>query len=89
MWNIKNNMEDMRRRKGKVNWGKSEGEMNHKRLILRNKLRVLEGRGLEDWVSLVVGIKEVMYCMEHWVWCINNVFWNTERKLKNKNVLKS
>lgn len=39
-------MEDIRRRKGKVNWGKSEGDMNHERLwTLRNKLRVLEGVG--------------------------------------------
>ena len=35
--------------------------------------------GVEGWVSLVVGIKEGMYCMEHWVWCINNEFWNTEK----------
>ena len=48
-------MEDIRRRKGKVNWGKSEGEMNHERLwTLRNKLRVLEERGMEGWVSLAV-----------------------------------
>ena len=20
------------------------------------------------------------YCMGHWVWCINNEFWNTEKK---------
>ena len=41
-------MEDVRRRKGKVNWGKLEGEMNHERLwTLRNKLRVLEGSGGE------------------------------------------
>ena len=40
-------MEDIRRRKGKVNWGKLEGKMKHERLrTLRNKLRVLEGRGL-------------------------------------------
>ena len=39
-------MEDIRRRKGKVNRRKSEGEMNHERLwTLRNKLKVLEGRG--------------------------------------------
>ena len=39
-------MEDIRRRKGKVNWGKTEGEMNQERWwTLRNKLRVLEGRG--------------------------------------------
>ena len=23
-------------------------------------------------------IKEGMYCMEHWVSCINNILWNTE-----------
>jgi len=39
-----------------------EGEMNHERLwILKNKLRVLEGRGVEGWVSLVMGIKEGTY----------------------------
>ena len=48
MWNIRNNIEDIGRRKGKVNWGKSEGEMKHERLwTLRNKLRVLEGRVFE------------------------------------------
>ena len=36
-------------------------------------------------MSLVVGIKEGMYCMEHWVWFINNESWNTEKiKLKKK-----
>ena len=49
LWSVRNNTEDIRRRKGKVNWGKSEGEMNHERLwTLRNKLRVLEGRGWGD-----------------------------------------
>ena len=39
-------MEDIRRRKGKVNWGKLEREAKHERLwTLRNKLRVLEGMG--------------------------------------------
>ena len=39
-------MEDIRRRKGKVNWEKLEGEKNHERLwTLRNKLRVLGGMG--------------------------------------------
>ena len=47
LWSIRNNMEDIRRRKGKVNWGKAEGETKHERLwTLRTKLRVLEGRGL-------------------------------------------
>ena len=38
------------------------------------------GGGAGGWVSLVVGIVEGTYCMEHWVWCINNEFWNTEKK---------
>ena len=75
MWSIRNNTEDIRRRKGKVNWRRSEGETNHDRLwTLRNKLRVLEGRRVGGWVNLVVGIKEGTYCTEHWVWCINNEF---------------
>ena len=70
----------MGRWRGEVNWGKLEGETKHERLWTpRNKLRVLEGREV-GWVSLVVGIKEDTYCMEHWVWCINKEFWNTEKK---------
>ena len=42
--------------------GKSEGEKNHeRRWTLKNKLRVLEGRGVGGWVSLVMGIKEGTY----------------------------
>ena len=42
--------------------GKSEGETNHERLwTLRNKLRVLEGRGMGGWVGLVMGIEEGTY----------------------------
>ena len=58
-----------------MSWGKLEEEMNHESLwTLKNKLRVLEGRGVGGWVSAVVGIMEGMYCIEHWVWCINNEF---------------
>ena len=58
-----------------------EGEVNHERLwTLKNNLRVLEGWGVGGWVSLVVGIMEGTYCTEPWVWCINNKFWNTEKK---------
>ena len=72
-------MEDIRRRKGKVKGGESEGEMNHKRLwTLRNKLRVLGGVGA--WVSPVMGIKEGTYCMEHWVLYENNESWITTSK---------
>ena len=74
-------MEDIRRRKGKMKGGKSEGETNHERLwTLRNKLRVLEGRGEGGLVSPVMGIKEGTYCMEHWVLYENNGSWITTSK---------
>ena len=58
--------------------------MNHETMwTLRNKLRVLEGRGVGRCVSLVVGMKEGTHCMEHWVWCINNEFWNTHTHTLN------
>ena len=77
-------MEDIRRRIGKVNWGKLEGEMNDEKLwILRNKLRVLERRKVEGWVTLVVGIKEDTYCMEHWVLYVNSESWNTASRTNN------
>ena len=42
--------------------GKSEGEKNHeRRWTLKNKLRVLEGRGVGGWISPVMGIKEGTY----------------------------
>ena len=48
-WSVRNNMEDIRRRKEKVNWGTLEGEMNHERLWTpRNRVRVLEGRGMGE-----------------------------------------
>ena len=80
---IRNNTEDIGRWRGEVRWGKSERETNYERLwTLRNKLMVLEGTWVRGWVSLEVGIAEGMYCMEHWMWCINNEFWNTEKKIK-------
>ena len=55
--------------------------MNHKRLwTLGNKLRVSEGRGVGDWDRLVMGIKEGMYCMEHWVLYANNESLNIASK---------
>ena len=45
LWSIRNNMGDIRRRKGKVNWGKLKGEKKQEKLwTLRNKLRVWEER---------------------------------------------
>ena len=59
-----------------------EGEVNHERLwTLKNNLRVLKEQGVGGWGNQVVGIKEGTYYMEHWVWCINNVLWITEKKL--------
>ena len=46
----------------------------------RNTLRVLEERELGESVSPVMGIKEGMYCMEHWVLHANNESWNTTSK---------
>ena len=77
----------MGRWRGEVSWGKLEGETNHERLwTLRNKLRVLEGKGMEGRMSLVVGIKEGTYCMEHWEWCKNNEYCYAEnlKKIFNK-----
>ena len=68
-------------RKGRMKGGRLEGEMNHERLwTLRNKLRVLEGRGVGGWVSLVMSIKEGSYCMEHCVLYTNNESWITTSK---------
>ena len=36
------------------------------------------------WGSLVVGIMEGMYCMEHWVWCKNNGYCYAEKKFKKE-----
>lgn len=55
--------------------------MNHERLWTPgNKLKVLEGRGLGGWVSLVMGIKEGTDCMEHWVLYANSESWTTTSK---------
>ena len=62
-----------------------EGEVNHERLwTLKNNLRVLKGWGIGSCVSLVVGIMEGTYCMEHWVWYKNNEFCYAEKKFKKK-----
>ena len=55
--------------------------MNHERLWTPgNKLRALEGRWVGRWASPVMGIKEGLYCVEHWVLCANNESWNTTSK---------
>ena len=42
--------------------------MKHERLwTVRGKLRTSEGRGVGDWDRPVMGSKEGMYCMVHWV----------------------
>ena len=81
MWNIKNSMEDIKKRKGKMKGGESEGEINHEILWTPgNKLRVSEGMGVGEWVSLVMGIKEGTYFNELWVLYGNNESWNTTSK---------
>ena len=81
MWNIRNNREDIRRRKGKMKGGESEGGMNHERLWTPgNKLRVSAGRGVGGWASPMMGINEGMYYMEHWVLHTNNKPWHTTSK---------
>ena len=34
---------------------------------MRNKLRASEGRGVGEWDRLMMGSKEGMYSMVHWV----------------------
>jgi len=59
MWNIRNSMEDIRGRKGKLKGEKSEMETNHERLwTLGNNLRVSEGRRVGGGGNKVMGIKE-------------------------------
>ena len=76
-------MEDHRGRKGKLNEKKSERETNHERLwTLGNKLRASDGRG-GDLDRLVMGIKEGMYCMVHWVLYASNESWNFTSRTSN------
>ena len=57
--------------------------MNLERLwTLGKKLRASEGRGVGDWDRLVMGVKEGMYCMVHWVLYANNESWNATSKTK-------
>ena len=41
--------------------------MKHETMDYENKLRSSEGSGFGDWDSPVMGIREGMYCMVHWV----------------------
>ena len=66
----------MGRWRGEGNWGTLEGET----VDSEKQFEGFGGAGSGRLVSLVVGIMEGTYCMEHWVWCINNEFWNTEKK---------
>ena len=47
--------------------------MKHERLwTWENKLRVSEGREVGEWDRLVMGSKEGMYCMVHWLLYVTN-----------------
>ena len=48
--------------------------------LWEKKLVVLEGKWVGGWVSPVMGIKEGMYYMDHWVLYANNESWNTTSK---------
>ena len=68
LWSIRNNREDMGRRRGEVSWGKSEGEVNHERLwTLKNNMRGLKWRESGRLGYQLVGIIEGTDCIEHWV----------------------
>ena len=40
-------------------------------------------RVVGEWASPVMGSKEGMYCMEHWVLYTNNESWNFTSKTKD------
>ena len=73
-------MENIRRRKGKTKGEELEGET----VDSEKQTEGFGGDGVGGWVSLMVIIKEGTYCMENWVWCINNEFWITEKKFNLK-----
>lgn len=57
--------------------------MTHERLWTQgNKLRVSEGKVEGGWLSPVMGIKGVTYCMEHCMLYANNASWNTKKVLQ-------
>lgn len=62
--------------------GKSEQETNHEApRTPGNKLGISEGGGVvKEGVSLLVGIKESMDCMEHWVLYANSESWDPTPK---------
>ena len=75
MWNIRNSMEDIRRRKGKM-----KGETNHERLWTPRNKQDFRWEEVGSWVGPVMGNKDGTDCMEHWVLCVNNDPWNTTSK---------
>ena len=56
------------------------GMKNERLWTLGNKLGASEGKVVGGWASLVMGIKEGMYCLEHWVLYANNASWNSASK---------
>ena len=60
---------------------KSERETNHEgHWTLGNKLRVTEGKGVEEWDNWVMGIKEGMCGDEQWVLYATSESLNTTSK---------
>ena len=55
--------------------------MNHERQwTLANKLWASEGKWVGEWDRLVMGSKEGMYCVMHWVLYASNESWNFTSK---------
>lgn len=48
-------------------------------MVSENQTEGFRGERVGAWVSPVMSIKEGKYYMEHWVWCIKNESWNTEK----------
>ena len=68
MWNLRNRKEDHRGREGKIKQDEiREGDQPSKTLLTQgNKLRGA-GEEVGGWDNWVMGLKESMWCNEHWV----------------------
>ena len=49
----------------------------------RKQTEGFRGEGVGDWASPGMGIKEGMYCMEHWVLYSSNKSWNFTSKTRD------
>ena len=81
MWNLSNNMEDIRRRKGEMNWGDIRwGDEPREMMDSRKQTEGFREVGIG--FNPVMGIKEGTYCNEHWLLYTNNESWEITSKTK-------